>query len=551
MGVLKNDSLKKLLKDLKDWFALKAQTVFSVNGTTPVNGDVSIESVDRADNLNTEKMLQMDGTAVIRSSGKNASIKDGDAFLLRILGNRNHGSYEPTCITVEVTQAQRTEGEEEIEVNVDRDAFIAATVNDAVVTFNYTSSWSPALTGYGVTVTGTPKSGDSIKVTYVNSRLGKIYPAKPTAMHSTGWNLYNNASGYKYARVCKYSNRSGYLFRVGGTYTALKFSEILNGTKTTITPTNGQFNLPNNATEGYIHVTGGNDTNTYILNEWDDWTGGYAGDFKAYEESVIDLSWAVNEYFPNGLYQVGNVRDEIDLNTQTCISRIERKDLNNLASVIASGRAYEYDMDYVYVVREEPVVNRIPDAHYIDGYYVANDHGNEFFDTTPENVLVMFSALYGSNIKNKLERDVLTISEQTLTSAQKTQVQANLGLSVTNDLTTSTSGHVLDARQGKALSDMIDDGRTIASSSATSNNQIRYRGEVISNTADGYYILYAMTYNGDLYIYSFRAKSGTVITVREPATPRLTCTLSSASNVYVLKSSIETGVAYKVVRIDA
>ena len=41
---------------------------------------------------------------------------------------------------------------------------------------------------------------------------------------------------------------------------------------------------------------------------------------------------------------------------------------------------------------------------------------------------VTVSALYGNDLKNKLRRDVLTISQQTLTAAQKAQVQANLGV---------------------------------------------------------------------------------------------------------------------------
>ena len=38
------------------------------------------------------------------------------------------------------------------------------------------------------------------------------------------------------------------------------------------------------------------------------------------------------------------------------------------------------------------------------------------------------SALYGQDLKNKLRRDVLTISQQNLTDTQKAQVQQNLGI---------------------------------------------------------------------------------------------------------------------------
>ena len=43
-------------------------------------------------------------------------------------------------------------------------------------------------------------------------------------------------------------------------------------------------------------------------------------------------------------------------------------------------------------------------------------------------VPLMASALYGQDLKNKLRRDVLTISQQTLTAAQKEQVKENLGI---------------------------------------------------------------------------------------------------------------------------
>ena len=41
---------------------------------------------------------------------------------------------------------------------------------------------------------------------------------------------------------------------------------------------------------------------------------------------------------------------------------------------------------------------------------------------------VYSTSLYGNDLKGKLRRDVLTISQQTLTAAQKTQVQDNIGV---------------------------------------------------------------------------------------------------------------------------
>lgn len=60
-----------------------------------------------------------------------------------------------------------------------------------------------------------------------------------------------------------------------------------------------------------------------------------------------------------------------------------------------------------------------------------------------------------------LDGEVLTKSAQTLTSSQKTQIRTNLGLggsataSVANNLTTTASGSVLDARVGPLLAQSI------------------------------------------------------------------------------------------------
>lgn len=65
------------------------------------------------------------------------------------------------------------------------------------------------------------------------------------------------------------------------------------------------------------------------------------------------------------------------------------------------------------------------------------------------------------NIGAVTGNEVVTLSEQTLTSAQKTTVRTKLDLGdaatkgVVNDLTADSAGYVLDARQGKTLSDSI------------------------------------------------------------------------------------------------
>lgn len=526
MSVLKGQSLRTLLTDLKNWFALKAQTVFSVNGNLPTDGDVTVKQVDLANNLASDKTQQSDGEFVIRTSGGHASIEDGEAFVLRILGNRVHNGYVAEQLDMTVIPIPRTapapitatlddsvfeayvsgagtytltyddgwsetpslygvtvsgtplnddsitivwDGEntpemtvyaprtapEAITATIDRDTFVGYVSQSSTITLTYTTEWSDDPADYGITVVGTPIAGDQIRVVYVKEDRGTIVTATPTALKSTGWNLYNHALGY--AVVTKYSEQYG--FRIGGTYSAISFSATQSGTQETITPVDGMFTVPS---DGFVHVLGGNSTDTYIINAWSDWTEGYVGEFKPYEESTVDLSDAMENYFPYGLMRVGDVRDEINLNTLTAISRIGRMEYTaeNLASAQGSGRAWEADTNYIYIVKAVEDINTIV----VDGSYTVNDHGNELFYGS--NIPVYVEVLYGHNLKNKLERDVLTISQQTLTSAQKAQVLSNIGgasqdaVDTLNskidivELTAVTSQNDLNTRVSTALSEM-------------------------------------------------------------------------------------------------
>lgn len=474
-----------------------AGVVKSVNAIHPdEHGEVKITNVAYSDNFTSDKTQNSEGEFIIRTAGGDASISDGDAFVTRVYGNRVHTGYSPESLNMEVTMTPRVapdpitaaldaetfeayvseagiytltytsswsadpslygvtvtgtplsgdsieidwDGESEpymtvtaprvapdgISATINRDTFVGYVSESGVTTLTYTTMWSanPAL--YGVTVTGTPVSGDYITITYYKEQRGTIAVATPSAFKSTWWNLYDHTAGYAY--LTKYSTQYG--FRIGGTYTALQYSETPTGTKSSITPVDGVFTIPG---DGYVWVTGGNNTNTYIINQWSDWTDGPAGEFEAYSESTINLATIMNTYFPYGLLRVGVVRDEINVNASLAISKIDRMAYNaeNLASAKASGRAYEYDTNYIYIVKASYDSNSIT----LDGDYMASDHGNEFFVGT--SVPVYLETMYGNNLKNKLERDVVTISQQTLTSAQQTQVRNNLSAASQADITT-------------------------------------------------------------------------------------------------------------------
>ena len=351
---------------------------------------------------------------------------DGDEITVVVA--ESSGSYSATMT---VDAATRT-APDPITATVDRDTWVGYVNASGTYTFTYSTAWKLSntevdLDDYGITVTNIPIAGDEISIVYVKEVRGTITVAAPTKLVATGWNLYDHSKGY--ARCVKYSNQYGYA--ISGTYTSLGFAETPTGTQTVITPdSDGLFNVTGT---GYIIVTGGNSTDTAIWTSWSDWTEGYDGSFAAYAESTVDITTIMNANFPYGLLRVGDTRDEIDFIHKQAISRISRTAYTEeaRAAAAASGRAYEFDEDYIYQVRASEIVNSIT----IDEEYTVSEHGLEWFESSP--IGVYSEILYGQNLKDKLKRDVVTISEQTLTNGQKGQVRTNIGAASQADLTSA------------------------------------------------------------------------------------------------------------------
>lgn len=443
MENLKKNGIRYVLNKLKSYFVLIADAVKSVNGNLPDStGDITVTNVPYADNLTSESSQSGEGTFIIRTSGGEMSINDGEAWLMDIQGNRIITGKVNEVLDLQVNSAVE---ENPITATINRATFVAYVEDSTTITLVYSNAWSadPAL--YGVNISGTPTAGDSIVITYVKEELGTITQSNPQTFVSTGWNLFNSTLGY--ARVVKYE----YGYRIEGTYTGIAFSSTESGTQSTITPIDGNFDLPSGATDGYIWVTGaGADTIVYATHS--DWTAmANDGVYNAYIEYAVNFTSIMENLFPYGLLAVGNVRDEINLNLGTAINRIERVayTADNLTAARNSGRAYEYDGDYIYIVMAAPVSTGIS----ISGVYTANDHGLEYFTGTTVPVITEF--LYGNNLKNKLERDVVTISAQTLTSVQKTQVRANINAASQTDFSALSDSLT---PQAQTVSGTLDDG---------------------------------------------------------------------------------------------
>lgn len=390
--------------------------VKSVNSEVPdENGNVQLTEVPAAQNLTSDSSQAVVGAFILRTTGGSRSVGSGDAQIQEIRGAMQHTGEVQEVLDISVPE------ESGITADVDGDTWKEEIDESGTYAFSYDGSvWklngdTVDLDNYGITVEGTPENGDTVTVTYVKEDRGLITPATPTAFRATGWNLFNPSVGY--ARVAGYDGA----YHVGGSYTALQFSATLNGEKSALTVQNGSFTVPG---DGFVWVTGGNATTTYITTEWTDWTTGPTVDWAAYQETVISLAAVMSANFPNGLLAVGAIYDSISIDQGRAISRIERLDWDEdtLADIIEEGRAYDADENYIYVVRTSPVTTTIS----LNGQFTANDHGIEIIDGTEVAPVTMI--LYGQNLKAKLVNDVLTISAQQLTDAQKAQARENIGV---------------------------------------------------------------------------------------------------------------------------
>ena len=418
-----------------------------VNSETPdETGNVVLNQVPLAGNLTSDAVQTSEAEYIARSSGGEMSIPDGDAWLMRISGRRIHTGVveEVTQMVVNSERPEPEEGEDPetpITATIDWDVFRAYVETSGTYTLTYNSAWSADPELYGITVTGTPESGDQIVITYVRGDRGTITQSQPSEFRSTGWNLYQHGTNLGYARVVKYSDTQG--FKVDGAYTSLKFATSLTGTQSDITPVGGAFSVPS---DGYVFVNGGSEASTAIWMTRSDWSETYDGDFEPYEVDVISLSSVMGAYFPYGLLYSSGVADEIDLNTGAAINRVERIAYSAAAieSLNNQGRAWEADTNWIYAVLAEPVMHTIT----IDGGYVANDHGMEIVEGG--SVAPLVGTMYGNNLKNKLERDVLTISAQELSNAQQKQARANISAAraVVVDMGTVTSMPLTKAATG-------------------------------------------------------------------------------------------------------
>lgn len=374
------------------WYPWNGLKVSRVNGVEPDQyGNLTLNSVPYAGNLISDRTQEIVQSFIARTTGGSVSVSEsGDAFLARVQGSLSHVGRVPASMVV---TPYPTEGSD-FGVTIDQTVFATKFPLGVTTTFTYTADgWTlngevVDVTEYGAEITGTPLEGDYFTAAYTPANPGVITPAVFEKLVSTGNNLYNDEVGYA-RTVGAYTNDYGII----GTYTSLAWAETPDGDTTEITVVDGKFNLNDIADgkDGYIIVTGGDDTTTMI---WQCWTDMPATTFEEYAETSVSMPTLTNVFTDGVMCAVGDTADEIDFATGTATQRIGiiPFDAETLQEMLLAQINLDYDADYIYYELETPIVEHFTAVN----QYTAYDHGIEYFDGTT--VPLTCDVLYGVNI---------------------------------------------------------------------------------------------------------------------------------------------------------
>lgn len=338
-----------------------------------------------------------------------------------------------------------------------------------------------ALTNYALSVTGNPVNGDSITgdytaplltgtitVEYTKEVLGTLIPAAVDYLFATvSMNQYDkngigrlthiidNATIDSTGAIVSGTGKVACVRAVGGIYSGyVAYSEnqyitriahipLVWNNGTAILPAIGDTLLLDDTTQdaelsvalfdpvSWVCVAVTDDSDLSIHPRW---SSGQDQDhtYDEYSDNRVEIPKVDKNGvdLPTGLYgmpAIGTVFDEIRFETvNTYTKRIERvaNTAANMAMVQAYGTPYLYDSDYIfYVLKDTDIIvyelGDVPDE------YTVNDYGTEaLVATTPDNMCIL-NISYGTNLKDKLRTNVLTISQQDLTLAQQEQIREN------------------------------------------------------------------------------------------------------------------------------
>ena len=357
-------------------------TVKSVNNQLPDDeGNVTITTVPYAENLLSNDVIEQYEGYVFRTSGGDADIKTGDALLSFIRGN---------CIQDPETQV----------------ISVATPYSFRSIGLNQFNKNTMFINGYTINASGQLVAATGSFVAYVHA-VGGL---------AAGYIAYSHA---------------GYLTRIGWcpTVPSLDSEIIVDADQDNVISisNNNITSLITNVYEGYICIACSSISDLVVHPRF---SGIADTKIENYKEDVItipttDINGNALPYTNYGLPSIGDIRDEISFLNKIYTQRIGHFPFSpeNLATVQGMGVDYIYDTTHIFYVLETPKTYRLSGG--VAGNYTVSDFGTEeFLGTT---VPVYAYNTYGSNLIDKLRRDVVTISKQDLSKNQQNQIRTNIG----------------------------------------------------------------------------------------------------------------------------
>ena len=426
-----------------------AASVISINGET---GNVTLNHVALADNLYSEDNQEIYDDYLFRTSGGSVSIKNGEARLMAVYGNTEAVGRIPESLGF----LGNVPG---LELSINADTWRVSDLGGSSGTYIFvfdTDHWEYSgsavdLANYGISVSGTPATGNAITVVYVKEVRGTLVTAAPTAFKAMGLNQFDKANNI----LADYSiDTDGNVVANVGTYVAyIHAVGGLDDGYTVYSSNNAVLriglcdSIPESSTTG-IEIVTSNTGTTHVAADRDcyicvvctdidtlcvhpTWSGYEDATYEAYSESVITIPTADADGTPlptasYGMPSVGVIRDELSFDVKSYTQRIARLAYSeeNLEAVKAMGVGYDYDDSSIFYVMEAPIIYSL--AGTVSGAYTVADFGTEEFSGTE--VVLYAQNVYGANLRDKLRTDVVTVSPQTLQSSEKNQVLQNIGV---------------------------------------------------------------------------------------------------------------------------
>ena len=358
--------------------------------------------VEKANNLYSPTNPTDMGSFIFRTTAGSTSIESGAAKILSVKGNTVLNNYVDSVLTMTTSFS-----DEEASASIDKDVWETVVYVTSTYEYSYSNNnWhyngiNVALEDYGITFSGTPTDGDTIRVEYTQPVIGTLTTATPGALHATGFNQYDSTVGYAHVK-------GGNLYRVAGASTATgAFATTPEGAQTTIALEDGRFTP---AEDGYFFPSSPTAETLVALV----WSGSMDNEpYSAYEVSTVVLPVVDknNTALPTASYGMPSVRDvydELDFENKQYIQRIGYYAYSaaNLATVRALKTPYVYDNESIFYVLTSPIIFTLADD--VSSEYIANDFGTEEFAETEAPVGATIE--YGANLVDKL-RNLADIQE--------------------------------------------------------------------------------------------------------------------------------------------